>query len=272
MVKKMPLPGMPTRHDDTVVGSASGLAEAARPPFFQPAAAVRESSRQKEGGAGLPQALRAALRLAHQPSLARKYRREPLPPDVLGLIRIAGRSNRDRDRTTDAIEPEATVSRAVAIFYLEQVLWTEPRDPFRVLGLRPGAAEEEVIENAHWLMEWLHPYIGANCRETEFADRVLEAWAALNAKPEEASGEEGLSVESPEATHHAEDGIRQERNHHETSGNIARRTEWRLSLGLTVVIAMLAIAGAALGAKYLSQRGGDIPATNAPASQRSTER
>ena len=115
MAQTMPFPPRASaRREVTEVGSASNVAEVARPPLREPVDHPRESSRQKDRAAALPAAFRAALSLAHQPSLARKYRREPLPAGILRLIRIAARSKGDRDQATDVIDAELMVSRAVA--------------------------------------------------------------------------------------------------------------------------------------------------------------
>lgn len=276
-MQKLPLPPRPARglREGAEVGSSSSLAEATRPPPSERVGPTRESSGQETGPRILPAALRAAVGLARRPSLARKYRREPLPAGILQLIRIAARSDAEERQARHLIDTESTVSRAVAIFYLEQVLWVESGDPFRALGLSPGARQDEVTENAACLMKWLHPYMEDPPRAAAFADRVLEAWEALTPKEEGAGAEQPVevqaAVELPAETRQPKNG-QGPASALDLPRAVRRRRKGQWTIGLVVVAATIAIAVAALGVRFVPQRGGATPATDLIVSGRSTER
>ncbi len=127
----------------------------------------------------LPSALYLALDLARSPILARVMRQQPLPGDVLTLLRIAAR---DPEATHPAAkltrrDPEAV--RSAAVLYIQQVLWKPDADHYRALGVSPDAPQARLREHLHWLMKWLHPDKGHLPQEEAFAARVLSAWNAV---------------------------------------------------------------------------------------------
>lgn len=126
-----------------------------------------------------PDALSAALLLARRPTLGKTARSQPLPPDIIMLIRIAAGSADSLRRAVQLTGKDPTFIRASAEFYLEEVLGTEGSDDYRVLGLAPGAPYDEIAEHTRWLTRWLLPHLGRSDPEAAHLERVLAAWSRL---------------------------------------------------------------------------------------------
>ena len=127
----------------------------------------------------VPGALYLAFDLAKSPILAGVMRQRPLPGDTLTLIQIAAGS-------PGALHDAALVSnrsppsiRAAAIFYIQQVLWADDADCYRVLGVSADASPERLAEHFRWFMKWLHPDSRQGDVKPASAARVLKAWDAI---------------------------------------------------------------------------------------------
>jgi hypothetical protein len=124
-------------------------------------------------------ALDVALDMAQRPLLVRQAQKQPLPDDVLLLIRIAAHSEEDtvwacrtRARSMDEV-------REAAVMFLQQVLFHPHADNFRIMGLRTTATLEEVHEHRRWLLKWLHPDRNHDKWESQLFKRVVQASAEL---------------------------------------------------------------------------------------------
>jgi hypothetical protein len=126
-----------------------------------------------------PDALSAALLLARRPTLGKTVRSQPLPPDIIMLIRIAAGSADSLRRAVHLTGKDPTFIRASAEFYLEEVLGTEGSDDYRALGLAPGAPYDDIAEHTRWLTRWLLPHLGRSDPEAAHLERVLAAWSRL---------------------------------------------------------------------------------------------
>jgi hypothetical protein len=124
-------------------------------------------------------ALEAALELARMPTLAEAMRRQPLPADVLALIRVAAGCRQTCLELAEASGRTPEQVAEAALFYLEQLLFRCDGDPSRTLGLGPEATREQQREHMRWLMKWLHPDRNSHQWESVFAARVTAAWTAL---------------------------------------------------------------------------------------------
>jgi hypothetical protein len=124
-------------------------------------------------------ALLQALALLRVPRGARPRPEDQLPEGVEVLVRIAG-----GDAQTLALaakstrEAEATV-REAAVFYIQQVMFATGSGSYRVLGLDPGASEEQLKSHHRWLTRWLHPDRNRDEWEAVFSERVNRAWQDL---------------------------------------------------------------------------------------------
>jgi hypothetical protein len=139
--------------------------------------------------AGPGRALFLALDLARMPALSEAVRRQPLPPDLLALIKVAAKDEEACRIAAEATgeSPDALV--AAAVFYLEQVLFLSGGDSFRTLGVEPGAPQSELRDHLKWLMRWLHPDRNADDWDSVYAERVLKAWREAKS-PDKAAGDE----------------------------------------------------------------------------------
>jgi hypothetical protein len=126
-----------------------------------------------------PGALHLALDLTAMPVLANIMRQQPLPRDVLEVIKIAARCPETVDRAERMTGKSAESIRQAAMLYLQSVLFAAGADHYRVLGVQPTAPHDQIREHMRWLMKWLHPDRQRNDWESAFAARVLVAWEAL---------------------------------------------------------------------------------------------
>lgn len=141
-------------------------------------------------------ALDAALELARMPTLAEAMRRQPLPGDVLPLIRVAAGCRKTCEALAAASGREPRLIAEAALFYLEQLLFRTEGDPWRTLGVSSDASREERREHMRWLMKWLHPDRNRHEWESVFAARVTAAWAAIE-RGEARIGEETAPATAP---------------------------------------------------------------------------
>jgi hypothetical protein len=124
-------------------------------------------------------ALKVAIGLLHAPSQAQLIRSEPLPDDVLLLLRIVtGGADLAREAALRARRSPDTVRRA-AVLFIEQILFAPDADSYRLLGLDAGADAVELQRNAALLFKWLHPALDAQSTRAEFASRLAAAWSDL---------------------------------------------------------------------------------------------
>ncbi len=124
-------------------------------------------------------ALKLAIGLLHAPSQAQLIRSEPLPDDVLSLLRIVtGGAVVAREAALTARRSPDTVRRA-AVFFIEQILFAPDADSYRLLGVDASADAEELQRNAALLFKWLHPEPNAQGTRAEFASRLAAAWSDL---------------------------------------------------------------------------------------------
>jgi hypothetical protein len=140
-------------------------------------------------------ALDIALQLYRQPALARKVRRNGLPPRVLSVIKIAAGSEEELAVPVDHTPGEIREIREAAIFFLQNCLFQAGGDSHRVLGVEPGAPVAEIRQHKRWLLKWLHPDLNRNTWEAIYLQRVLAAWndiACDATTPETPPAPEGL--------------------------------------------------------------------------------
>ena len=124
-------------------------------------------------------ALDIALKLYRQPALARKVRRNGLPPRMLSVIKIAAGSEEELVTQADHTPEESREIREAAIFFLQNCLFQSGRDNYRVLGVEKSATVEQMREHKRWLLKWLHPDLNRNKWESNYLHRVLAAWQEI---------------------------------------------------------------------------------------------
>lgn len=139
-------------------------------------------------------ALKLALELLVVPSRIRAVRQEPLPDDVLTLLRIAaGEDDAEREAVEASERPAKVVKEAVG-FYIQQILLSPTSDSYRVLGATPTATVAELRRNMALLLRWLHPDVDPSRERSMFAARVLSAWEDLKSPERRRSYDERLAA------------------------------------------------------------------------------
>lgn len=125
-------------------------------------------------GAG---AVRLALDLMHVPSRVRYLRSEPLPEDVLTVLRIAAGDEAAEVAAAEAVGRPRGLVREASAFFIEQILLSPDADSYRVLGANPNASASELRRNMALLLKWLHPDMRRD--HSMFACYVTAAWETL---------------------------------------------------------------------------------------------
>lgn len=121
-------------------------------------------------------ALSQAIDLALAPTLAAHQRRQPLPGDVLTLIRVAAGRRESLDAAMAATGRSPDFLRAAAESYLRQVVCHPGADSYRILGVSPPAARTEMRRHMRELVLWLHPDRGGDAWNAALMRRVVAAW------------------------------------------------------------------------------------------------
>lgn len=125
-----------------------------------------------------------AVELFAEPRLAARLAGQPLHRDVLSLIRIASGDHSSLGVFPEAIARDPDKCEKLAIFYIQQVMFTPEATPKRLLGLRPADDLTRVKEHKRWLLKWLHPDRNHNKWEQGYFQRVTEAAKKLEENPE----------------------------------------------------------------------------------------
>lgn len=135
-------------------------------------------------------ALKIAIDIMHVPSQVRLVRLQPLPDDVLFLLRVAaGDEEADRTAIDQTGRSRETIQRA-ATFFIEQILFAPDADSYRVLGAAPQASPGELRRNVALLLKWLHPDVDHRSEQSIFVGRVTAAWNDLKTPDRRAAYDE----------------------------------------------------------------------------------
>jgi len=121
-----------------------------------------------------------ALDLARMPALAHSIEAAPIPTDIFEVMRIAAGAPEVCQLAAQATGQRPAVLIEAARFYLQQVLLRPDADPYRVLGLPPGASRELARRHMRCLLQWLHPDVNRDW-DSAYAHRVLTAWREVSA-------------------------------------------------------------------------------------------
>ena len=121
-----------------------------------------------------------ALDLARMPALAHSIEAAPIPTDIFEVMRIAAGAPEVCQLAAQATGQRPAVLIEAARFYLQQVLLRPDADPYRVLGLPPGASRELARRHMRCLLQWLHPDVNKDW-DSAYAQRVLTAWREVSA-------------------------------------------------------------------------------------------
>jgi hypothetical protein len=127
-----------------------------------------------------PHVIELALDLARMPALARTSVVPPIPPDIIELMKIAAAAPEAcQAAVAKTGEPTPVVIEA-ARFYLQQLLFRQDADSYRILGIQPTDARATARDHMRWLLEWLHPDRNNGSWDAVYAERVLKAWREVS--------------------------------------------------------------------------------------------
>lgn len=121
-------------------------------------------------------ALKTAIDLLHSPSRVRLTRAEPLPDNMLTLLRVVAGDEEMEAAAALAVDRSKDVVRRAATFFIEQILFAPDADSYRVLGANPQAGAHELRRNVALLLRWLHPDLDPDDDRSVFVGRVTAAW------------------------------------------------------------------------------------------------
>lgn len=146
-------------------------------------------------------ALDVALDMVQRPLLARHVQTQPLPEDVLRLIRIAADSQEDIAWASRTRARSTREIRDAAVMFLQQVLFYPGADSFRLMGLAPTSSLADLHEHRKWLLKWLHPDRNPDKWESLLFNRVLNAAGDAQRQLKEQAGAPRVSSASPPSGH-----------------------------------------------------------------------
>lgn len=140
-------------------------------------------------------ALEQALALRSAPSLRQVLRSRPLPAGVLVVLEIAGGNRQTVLACARKSAESPRVLAEAAVLFVQQVLFFEGADHYRLLGVGVDAKQDTIHEHYRWLLRWLHPDRGEQRWETTFAERVTAAWNVLRSPERRAAYDAQLSIQ-----------------------------------------------------------------------------
>ena len=124
-------------------------------------------------------ALEQALACMASPGLLVGARASVLPDDVLVLLRLAANDQACLAEHAGRLGLPARRLHDAAVFYIQQVLFAQGADSYRVLGANADVSDTRLREHYRWLVRWLHPDRNSNEWEDVYLDRVHRAWQQL---------------------------------------------------------------------------------------------
>lgn len=124
-------------------------------------------------------AIDLALDLARMPALAGTMREQPLPSDILDLIRVAAGCPEASKAVLVQTQQSLRVIQAAAVLYLEEMLFFPDAGLHRNLGVAADATKADMRLHMRWLLQWLHPDHNADETAGLLAQRVIHAWREL---------------------------------------------------------------------------------------------
>lgn len=125
-------------------------------------------------------ALDVALALHSAPGRVDEMRTRPLPRGIADLLRVALGQPASVAQAATMSRGDALQMVEAARFFVEQQMLSREfeDDPWRMLGVAPGASEGEIRDHHHLLVRLVHPD-RSNDWASAYAERVNKAWRQL---------------------------------------------------------------------------------------------
>ena len=152
------------------------------------------------------QALDQALAFHREPGDLAVVRHLDLPEDLQLVLRIAAGDSEATHLAAQLTDESPGALREAAIFYLQQLLFADEGDSYRVLGVNPDAADEQIKLHYRLLVRWLHPDRNSDEWESVFADRVNRAWQDLRTPTRRNAYDLVRSAEAPQSSKRIREG------------------------------------------------------------------
>lgn len=131
-------------------------------------------------------AVAAAVAIADRPAQVRLARRGSLPSGMPLLIAVAARDVHAIRQVTEHTSLSPAKLQHAASFFIEQILFHDENDSYRILGATPEATALEIRRNMALLMRWVHPDLDttygkgqSNFSKSLYAGLVTRAWEDL---------------------------------------------------------------------------------------------
>lgn len=173
-------------------------------------------------------AVRVAIQLHHVPSSVRVVRDAPLPSGVPLLLRVAAGEPEALSEASALTERSPAALQDAARFFIEQILWHQSADSFRVLGGDAETGIGDLKRNMALLMSWLHPDADSGHERSVFVVRVSNAWNDLKTPVRrqhyaEARAQQAEALAAQRAQHQRRDAQRRRSRHRAAPAGVFRR-------------------------------------------------
>ncbi|MEN1925785.1 DnaJ domain-containing protein [Luteimonas qiangzhengi] len=126
------------------------------------------------------EALDLALGLLRAPSRRTQLAARPLPTGMTTLLEVAGGSHSAANAAAQSTGATPAELLEASRFFVQQVLFTEGADAYRVLGAMPDAPQATLVTHHRLLQRWLHPdRSNGEAWDSAYSAQVNEAWSRL---------------------------------------------------------------------------------------------
>ncbi|MGY0561510.1 J domain-containing protein [Luteimonas sp. A277] len=126
------------------------------------------------------EALDMALGLLRAPTRRMQLAARPLPSGMTTLLEVAGGSHAAANAAAAATGATPEELLEASRFFVQQVLFTEGADAYRVLGAMPDAPQSTLVTHHRLLQRWLHPdRSNGEAWDSAYSTRVNQAWSRV---------------------------------------------------------------------------------------------
>lgn len=146
------------------------------------------------------EALDLALGLLRAPARRGLLVARPLPTGMTTLLEVAGGSTRAANTASEATGATPEELLEASRFFVQQVLFHEGANAYRILGARPDAPQSQLLHHHRLLQRWLHPdRDGGQAWDSAFSARVNEAWNRVRTPHARRAYDAELAAQGPMA-------------------------------------------------------------------------
>ncbi len=132
-------------------------------------------------------ALRTAVNLYRQPSLARSLEKKGLPQGMAELLGVVSTAD-DSSQLADELGSSPSELRAACILFLQTVVFYQGASDSRLLALPENFNSAQLRDHKRLLLKWLHPDRNHNSWESKLFLRVQSAASRLQSQAKDEGG------------------------------------------------------------------------------------